>query len=507
MFHDAVAIHARRLLPSAIAVELVKARSALPSRVAPRLTDHSVVTEAVKAAGGDGLHLTCLYGVDRTRQRICQSLLKLLGLPARSNLFRTNGIETSIGAVTVVFLSPEGALERLSGKADRRDLEQWGVRAIGQPAVNSGGNLIRAAIVETGDAEELRNTEKDPKHVMRRVLASKGIVTQFLSSGTDDESDELGVSRDHPSESAIWDLLRSAGVFPERFPTVEAVPNGTWLVGFYVVKPRNGGKLGRHRQQGTGYVVSAVAVQAGGHQALGFDKTRGWVPVHEFTARFLASPQSEDKLAAKTLIEAAISHLHGRDPHSKLVLFFDAIGSRGLWNGLTDTGGDELPRTINPHRVAVVRVRNDDREAPRAAGVGSWSRLDLGAGPRKPSTSNALYRLKNEQWPGAMYYVSSSATMNRPGQHRGRTRFSCTPAALGKNWHALTMTEFWSPFPGPFSRHSLYELASLLCRQALTWGGTLDRPAPLHLAAAVVSDHPDRYEVRDDEGVAIEGGE
>lgn len=145
------------------------------------------------------------------------------------------------------------------------------------------------------------------------------------------------------------------------------------------------------------------------------------------------------------------------------------------------------------------QVRTDSHEVPRVAGIGDWPNVRRGFnGPR---LTNALYCMKDEHWPGAMFYVSSSRTMGRQGFHRDHTRFSCPEQGLRKNWHAHTMTEFWSPLPGPFRPDLLYELSSLLCRQAPTWDGTLDRPSPIHLAHAVVRDHPDRYEVQnyDDE--------
>ena len=111
-----------------------------------------------------------------------------------------------------------------------------------------------------------------------------------------------------------------------------------------------------------------------------------------------------------------------------------------------------MPRCARADRVGIVRVRQDAGEVPRVAGVGSWP-SDAGFGPQRPRTTNALYRLKDEQWPSAMYYVSISSSMDRQGSHRDYTRFTCPPPIdLRKNWHAHTMTEFWSPFSRSVSR-------------------------------------------------------
>lgn len=48
---------------------------------------------------------------------------------------------------------------------------------------------------------------------------------------------------------------------------------------------------------------------------------------------------------------------------------------------------------------------------------------------------------------------------------------------------------------------------NVLCRNAPTWIHTLERPSPIHLAKAIVEDHPDKYETRDAEGQTVESGE
>jgi hypothetical protein len=55
------------------------------------------------------------------------------------------------------------------------------------------------------------------------------------------------------------------------------------------------------------------------------------------------------------------------------------------------------------------------------------------------------------------------------------------------------MTEFHCRSAGPFDPSDLYELSALLCRQAPTWDSTLVFPSPMHLARAMVRDHPGKY--------------
>jgi len=48
---------------------------------------------------------------------------------------------------------------------------------------------------------------------------------------------------------------------------------------------------------------------------------------------------------------------------------------------------------------------------------------------------------------------------------------------------------------------------NVLCRHAPTWIGALERPWPMHLARAIVKDHPNMHETRDAEGEPFESGE
>jgi hypothetical protein len=104
-----------------------------------------------------------------------------------------------------------------------------------------------------------------------------------------------------------------------------------------------------------------------------------------------------------------------------------------------------------------------------------------------------LIGLRSASWEGAQFYVSTPRLMGAMGPHRQHTRFTADPRSLRHDWHALNMTEFSCREQGSFTSSALYELSALLCRQATTWDGTLNLPSPLHLAKAIVADHPGRY--------------
>jgi|GEM_PF-2697568 len=515
VFHDAVARHALRCLPGAEPVEMVKACRTLSRPLDPS-AGLEMINSAVEAARAERLHITCLYGKDETRQRVSKALAKLLGQPDGALTFAANGITTRIGQVSVVFVAPADAEARLSGQSGQDDVVAWSIKAICESDGSAGSGVIRAAIIETGDPTKLRGSKSDPKHGIRRGLAAKGVVTQFLSTHSfKDKKDKDDPAKrkkdkdhpakqkkdeDHPADRAVWDLLRSAGVFPNPFPSIDGISSNTWLVGVHVVKRQNSG-------WNEGFVVSIVAVKAGEQRSIGFiDDGRGWRPLHEYTGRFLALEHNRDWKDAKSLIVMAVEQLLAREPRAKAVLFLDAMGCRRFWNGLADTGGDILPDCAREDRLAIVRTRTEDDEVPRAARVGDFPH-ESDLQPKPPGTTDALYQLEKEDYPGARWYVSPSLTMNRQGEHRKHSRFTCDKKELKKNWHAMTMTEFWSPFPGPFKAESLYKLSAVLCRHAPTWIGTLERPSPMHLAKAIVEDHPDKYEARDAEGQTVESGE
>ena len=129
LFHDAVARHARRCLPGAEPVGMVKACRTL-SRPPDSSADLGMINAAIEAAGAERLHITCLYGNDQTPLRVKKALLGLLGLRDDTQTFEVNDIATKIGPVWVVFVSPEGAEARLSGQSGQNDVVDWAVKAV-----------------------------------------------------------------------------------------------------------------------------------------------------------------------------------------------------------------------------------------------------------------------------------------------------------------------------------------------------------------------------------------
>jgi hypothetical protein len=99
--------------------------------------------------------------------------------------------------------------------------------------------------------------------------------------------------------------------------------------------------------------------------------------------------------------------------------------------------------------------------------------------------------------------LESSSVIDRPSI-RGEDEVS--------EWSGRPRGEASVPIPDPGatagrSHPPKEKLMNVLCRHAPTWIGTLERPSPMHLAEAIVLDHPDKYETRDAEGQTVESGE
>src|SRR5207244_2158185 len=83
------------------------------------------------------------------------------------------------------------------------------------------------------------------------------------------------------------------------------------------------------------------------------------------------------------------------------ILHIRADVAARFWPTLKDTQDGKLPSVITGGRVALVRVRAEDDQVPRPAGVGQWP---VNGAPRKPGTMNTLLWLVDADWAGALFY-------------------------------------------------------------------------------------------------------
>ena len=482
MFHEAVALHARRQLPDATAVELVRAKKSLTSPNRDELTADAV-EDGIQALRKKRFGILALYAGDDTRKRIVDALAPVLGDDVKR---LRDGELHPVGGLEVLFLSPTDAALVLSRNGDAAAIRAW-IREVAGPWCKG---VPTGAVIETTSVEDRDSKGADPKFEIRDVLARMGVVSQFLSpsSAPPPRRSSQEPATDHAAIRSVWDLLRAAGVFPRQFPTVDGVPSGTLLVGVHIVKRQRPGSAPNR-----GFVPCVVAVEAGGHEARALTRAGAWRPLGEATAAFHAEDHDLEWDAVLPWVDGGLSRLLASSRKRSMIVFAEASGSRRFWTVLKDTGGDLAPLVLQSGRAALVRVRSEAEEVPRPAGIGPWP---AGPGPDKPHTMNALLRLATNEWDGACYYINTPRNMAVQGEHRTQTRFTASidqPRSLGDNWQALNLTEFVCVDAGPFERDAIYELAALLCREAPTWDGTLDWPSPCHLARAIVEDHPGRY--------------
>jgi hypothetical protein len=489
LFHGYVGSHGKQLLAGCEPLEFRKAVRQLPRREELAPTSPEIVAAAAAAGDGRPPRLVCLYATPPTRRRMTAGLASIVGsdlaaaTPGDGEVWALNGVE-------VVFRSPRGAPDVLTQVGPVEGIRRWVLDAVAADAALGAG--VSAVLVETEPPErEESDGEVDPKFVIRRALAERGMVTQFLAgSSAPDNGDE-----DHAASSAAWDLLRSRGMFPAEFPALPpGIAIGTWLVGVYVVR-LNARRLrevtnGRRHANGERFLVSLVAVEAGGRRALGYGAA-GWLPLARATAAFFTADSVRDVGQVPQYVDQAVHQLLVRDPKCRAVVYMEAGGCARFWSGLADKGDTRLPAFANGGRAAVVRIRANPQHVPRPAGTGPWP--GIGSEAQRPGEINALVQLARPDWDEAMFYASTPRVMNRMGAHRRSTRFTADARDLRRDWHALNMTEFSCRHRGPFIPEDLYQLTALLCRQAPTWDGTLNWPSPLHLARAIVADHPGRY--------------
>lgn len=510
-FHECVAHHMRDVLADdARAITLATRR--VPAGHKNKATRLPLGLD--NAATSVELRVAVVYANADQRRRVRDALARVLAQGAherdrdaladlKSRLKDLDDNEDLLlGPFSVRFVRPDAADRYLLERSPQAEIEKW---ADGWLTSLSEDGIRVAAIIETDLAakDDVRKKDglADPKPALRRFFASRGAATQFITSGSAPNA-KKGASgeaddefREYAASNAIGDLLRSAGFFLRPFPEF-GCDDDTLAVGIY------GARLtSKTTGRRASYVVNLVAVSLGSRDAWGFVDGRGWVPLDQATANFLASDQTMNSdIEAKALVERAVNALNGRFGDRKAVLLFDALGCRRFWKCLADQSDARLEAWMTGENRAVVRVRTATSEVLRPAGTGEWS------SSLRPATHTPfrLMAVEGAEGVAPTCVLAGSAVMSNEWSARGSTRFAAKPNALKKDWHALGVTELQVLDPGPFEREALLQQIGILCRIAPTWDRTLRWPSPLHLARAVVRDHPHGYFDEDEQAEEVE---
>lgn len=246
----------------------------------------------------------------------------------------------------------------------------------------NGNDALTAAWVETVWNPALR-VDDDAKHQLRRLLAARGMVSQFLAT---DPPEVTGRQRRsaaalrHARAFALRDLLRGAGVVDHRLANaasaddlVARLDQPAILVGIHARLQQSGGN-GKPR-----LVVRVVALYADGDPTACwpikmYSDTYGWRPyapvLADFHARTIGSTEHGRrgaKAEATRLYVASI--LDALDPGLPVIIFTDAEATRTIWPGIQNGSfcsgampGDNL--LAAGRDVAIVRCNAND-EVPR----------------------------------------------------------------------------------------------------------------------------------------------
>jgi hypothetical protein len=450
------------------------------------------------------LHLTVVYATDALRARAVRALSKIL--------------DSEVSALgtpdSTVVITPERlkVTFRYAAKGDLLTPGDPSPRERTAHAVSDSvePGWLGAVFAETSAREAHANGAKpkdDPKRQGRRAHAKHGIVSQHLDMASAPKNTS---AEDHPANTALLDLLRSAGLtgtHPAGVFNRPLTPQHVVLVGIH----------SRIQIAGKGRMITLAAVVADGtdtaweclayHPGVG-----GWRPYPEALAAYHAaeltpfgkelSYEARTSQAAK-YAQRALNQILIRYPGLPVVLFADGVGCRTLWPGLTNKKLGIRDEGSLPHiglanaddgQVALVRViTSDDGEVPRPARAG-----ELGPSVDEfVSASTKLYQLATSK--AAAYYLVNRSRMDqaydwavREGHRKTRFDIADNPSVLSAAWHGMTCTEFTVIDKGSWTDDQLGALGARMCGHPLAWDGRTSRPIPLHLARQMVEDHPDR---------------
>lgn len=497
-FHECVAHHARAALgPDADCLTL----QALPRRSWPSRRTAGARSALALASEGSPrrLNLIVAYASSEVRRRLRDALSYVLLDGAHSDDVADlrsfaaaveqlrDGEALIRGSLAVHFVKPPDAERWLLQPNSADGIEEWldswwPHDACAAPAT--------AAIVETDEGARKGSDDRaDPKHVLRAALAQRGVVSQFITArSAPNASARRGEGGDdafgeHAAAHAVSDVLRSAGIFLRPFPELGA-GRGTLVLGIFAARVTH-----RTTGRGTGFVANVIAASLGTHDAWGYIDKKGWAPIAEATAWFLGSDQTLSDTDARQRIERAVGQLPIAFAYRPAILLFDAVGCRRFWTCLTDKSEERIEPWMRADGAAVVRVRAGGSEVPRPGGRGGWT---AGMTPATYTDFRPM-SVAGAQGRAPIFVTSGSAVMSQGKIARRSTRFATSARGLREDWHALGATELLVLERGRWEAEALAGQVAMLCRVPPTWDRTLRWPSPLHLARAVVRDHPHQY--------------
>jgi hypothetical protein len=443
---------------------------------------------------GRGLRIVCLYDRPPTRQRMVDAISHQLGIDGAPDRDHEAWNATIAGDWPIeVSFRQDPVLLRPGDMASRtKRLDRLPDLAAGDR------DALTLVLCETEIPEGSQRSiaVTDPKPQLRRLLARRGHVSQFLVGSTD------GLPKDYAALGAVADLCQSGGLLDDRYDDLVGRlggwPAGAWLVGVHWRKLR------RPR---TGSAFAIAALELGEHpRALGWLPGKGWSPLPDAMAAFQADRiegsgrrRGLDHGELVNVVHAAVAQIPRTGGTS--VVLFAGPGQRRVWPALTNRHYRNGPIPSDSadgarfEDVSVIRVTVDQGELVNPA---ARADPDVDSRDARTGLTTRLHVLDGDHDADTWYLVHKSRHAGRKGAPEARhDRHSLmvedTYRQQRQNWHALTVTEL-AVIRAAAGQDAaqLARLGAELCQRAPTWDGRLTRPTPLHFAHRMLNDHPDR---------------
>ncbi|AJE81753.1 hypothetical protein SLNWT_1377 [Streptomyces albus] len=513
------------------------------------------ISASVRAQGFEQLRIVCLWYRHSTRLRMINALS--IAFPESKGLTADpqQGDEIHLAeGIHVVFCNAERLLSH--GADIDRELE-W--KGIADDFAKAGPGVLVGAWCETEIPElkrqpgetaaqfALRAERYDGKFQVRRLLATKGIVSQFtkgLQPGTfgraSSEISPPKPGKDHAAYMALLDLNRSLGIIDQRLARAigkdRRADDARNLV-YVGIHVRRQAKTADGKNTKRVIVATALFPSAdpdGVWTMKAWTPQIGqWVPYRQAITTFHASDfalhvdgkgKTEKQRWAEAAedVEAALASLVSdeMEPDTEYVITLDGHSCRRMWTGLHNENQSYQatdiadPRTWLPGHgkgrgaprrkpAGVIRMNINAEEVPQLIPVVT----EVAAEDEKEGidfTSTKLHRARVDF--GNPFWVLFNVPRNyqAKGGSLGSkiTRWDADPGKAGDEderetnelkspWWAMTATEIYPvAVADGIDSAMLARTTARLCHQTIAWADRSRYPVPLHAAKQLDLDHP-----------------
>jgi hypothetical protein len=370
-----------------------------------------------------------------------------------------------------------------------------------------------------------QRAEEDAKPQVRRLLARRSLVCQFLDQPKPVRKKAKPPKHDdYPARAAVIDLLRSAGLADSRFTHalagVRIGEHSAASVAHVGIHVRQQNKQTRGGSTKLVVTITALIPPSAGETAWTIwawtlrDRAR-WEPYAAACAGFHAvalepGSRSRDDL---TRLAGIVEHALGTLSDTRLrgvpcVTYVDGFATRGVWPGLFNNRqgttpdverpwlpGSSLPLSQRP--IATVRINAESAETARPVSSTTVRIDDEGRRSVTESrTTTRLFRIETDFgnpvfWLSRVPVQYDGASSGRLGEFTTRWGSDEGPATR-RTWYSMNTLELYPIADLPDSAlEALAVTAARLCRQTSGWDGQTTYPEPLHLARQLDLDHPE----------------